>query len=405
MSTTPATPGPAKPEANPGSASINSPWLLGPAVLVLAVGFYFVITCVLDVLTHETTDDAFIAAHIVSVAPRIAGQVAAVHVRDNQVVHANDLLVELDPADSAIAVAQKEAAAVSQEANFRTVVAAYELMRAKVVTAESDARKAELDADSAATTANRTQQDFIRARDLVKDKTISQQEFDTALAANDKAQADLKSARENVAGQNSKVDEAQKQLAAVVAEKDMALSQFNESRTNVAAAQLNLSYTKLFAPCDGRVTRKAVERGDYVQTGQQVMSLVPPEVWVVANFKESQLARMQTNQLVVVAIDALDGKRFRAHVDSLQAGSGAQFSLLPPENAVGNFVKVVQRVPVKIVFDEPLPADHVFGPGLSVTPSVEVGQIHFPPWLIVLVAIVLAVASGFTLRFFLNREK
>ncbi len=404
MSENPGSTAPVNHGGSPPS-KFNSAVFLWLAALALAVLFYFSIAYLLVVLTHESTDDAFIAAHIVSVAPRISGQVATVPVRDNQVVHSNDLLVELDPADYAVTVAQKESAAVSQEANFRTVIAAYELMRAKVATAESGARKSGLDADSAATTANRAQQDFNRARDLVKDKTISQQEFDAAQAANDKAQADLKSARENVAGQNSKVDEAQKQLAAVVAEKDMALSQYNESKTNVAAAKLNLSYTKLFAPCDGRVTRKAVEGGDYVQTGQQLMSIVPPEVWVVANFKESQLAKMQTNQPVIVDIDALGGKSFRAHVDSLQAGSGAQFSLLPPENAVGNFVKVVQRVPVKIVFDEPLPTDRVLGPGLSVTPTVEVGTINFPAWLIALSSIILAVVSVFAFRFFLKRKK
>ena len=125
----------------------------------------------------------------------------------------------------------------------------------------------------------------------------------------------------------------------------------------------------------------------------------------MANFKESQLAKMQTNQPVLVDIDALGGKSFRAHVDSIQAGSGAQFSLLPPENAVGNYVKVVQRVPVKIVFDEPLPADRVLGPGLSVAPSVEVGKINFPAWLAALVSIILAIVSGFTFRFDQNRKK
>ena len=124
-------------------------------------------------------------------------------------------------------------------------------------------------------------------------------------------------------------------------------------------------------PGDGRVTRKQVEAGDYLQTGQQIMSIVPVEVWVVANFKESQLKKMMPGQPATVEIDALGGRKFRAHVDSVQAGSGAAFSLLPPENATGNFVKVVQRVPVKILFDEPLPADHTIGPGLSVTPSVQ----------------------------------
>ena len=149
--------------------------------------------------------------------------------------------------------------------------------------------------------------------------------------------------------------------------------------------------------------RKQVEAGDYLQTGQQIMSLVPEEVWVVANFKESQLKNMQPGQPATVAIDALGGRKFRAHVDSVQAGSGAAFSLLPPENATGNFVKVVQRVPVKILFDEPLPADHTIGPGLSVTPSVQIGSFRMPDFVTALVAIILAFAAAILFRFILNR--
>ena len=387
-----ASPAPA-PEPN------KRTWLVWPAAAALAVLLYFGLAYVVDIFTHESTDDAFIAGHIVSVAPRISGQVAAVQVVDNQMVRSNDLLVEIDPSDYAITVAQKEAAGVSQEANFRTIIAAYELMRAKVATAEATARKSQADADAAESTANIARTNFLRAQNLLKDKTVSQQEFDNAQAAYTKARADFKSALETVEEDNSKVDEAQRQCDAAFAEKDMALSQFNESQTNVAAAKLNLSYTKLFAPADGRVTRKAVEAGDYLQAGQQIMSLVPVEVWVVANFKESQLKNMRTNQPVRVAIDALGGREFRAHVDSVQAGSGAQFSLLPPENATGNYVKVIQRVPVKIVFDEPLPADHVIGPGLSVTPSVETSKFVLPDWASALIAVVMAIlfASVFLL--------
>jgi membrane fusion protein, multidrug efflux system len=203
---------------------------------------------------------------------------------------------------------------------------------------------------------------------------------------------------------NSKVDEANRSLAAAWAQVGTVQAQWQEAQTNIAAAKINLSYTKIFAPCDGRVTRKAVEAGDYLDKGQQIMSLVPVEVWVVANFKESQLEKMQTNQPVLVEIDALGGRTFRAHVDSVQAGSGAQFSLLPPENATGNYVKVVQRVPVKIVFDEPLPAGHVIGPGLSVTPSVEVGKFVLPEWIIALIAVILSAASAFLFIFVTRRN-
>jgi membrane fusion protein (multidrug efflux system) len=179
-------------------------------------------------------------------------------------------------------------------------------------------------------------------------------------------------------------------MTAARAEVATALAQWSQAQTNTAVARLNLSYTKVYAPADGRVTRKQVEVGDYLQAGQQILSIVPPEVWVVANFKESQLKKMQTNQPVLVAIDALGGQEFKAHVDSVQAGSGAQFSLLPPENATGNYVKVIQRVPVKIIFDEPLPASHVIGPGLSVTPSVTVSGFVLPDWARLLLALALA---------------
>jgi membrane fusion protein (multidrug efflux system) len=386
------------------SSKFNSPLFVWPAALALAVLLYFALKATTDFFTHESTDDAFIAGHVVSIAPRIAGQVAAVHVLDNQLVRSNDLLIEIDPADYAITVAQKQSSAVSQDANLRTVIAGIELMRAKIATADASARKARDDAESAGSTAKRAQADFDRAQDLVKQTTISSQEFDAALAANTKAQADLKSAQENADEETSKVDEAQKQLDAAFAEKDVVFSQLNEAQTNVAAANLNLSYAKIFAPATGRVTRKAVEAGDYLEVGQQIMSIVPEEVWVIANFKESQLDKMRAGQPATVEIDALGGREFAAHVDSIQAGSGAQFSLLPPENATGNFVKVVQRVPVKIVFNEQLPEGFVVGPGLSVTPSVQVSKFAVPAWLIALAAIVLAGAAVWLFKFLTNRK-
>ncbi len=403
MNENPSSPPPVK-SGNGRPAKFSPPEFLWTAAVALAVVLYFGIGYLVEIFTHESTDDAFIAGHIVSIAPRIAGQVAAVPVLDNQLVRSNDLLVALDPADYAITVAQKQSAALSQDANFRTVLAAVELMRAKVATAAASARKARADADAAESTARRAQADFDRAQNLAKEKTISAQEFDAALAAHAKAQADLKSAREYADEESSKVDEAQRQLAAVFAEKEMAFAQLNESQTNVAAAKLNLSYTKIFAPGDGRVTRKAVEAGDYLSAGQQILSLVPKEVWVVANFKESQLKNMKPGQPVTVAIDALGGREFRAHVDSVQAGSGAQFSLLPPENATGNFVKVVQRVPVKIVFDGPLPADKVIGPGLSVTPNVQVSQFTLPVWAAALLAVFIAGLTAFGFSFGARRN-
>jgi membrane fusion protein (multidrug efflux system) len=383
---------------------LTAPKILWPAALALGVLLFFGINYLADVFTHESTDDAFIAGHVISIAPRVGGQVTAVHILDNQMVRSNDLLVELDAADFGATSAQKDASAEAQGANYQTVLDALELMQAKLATAHASARESQASAEAVESTAKKTQADFSRAEDLRKQNTISAQEFDSAQAAAQQAEANLNSAKQKASADTSRVAEAEAQLNATRSAVAMALAQSHSAQKDADAARLNLSYTKIFAPCDGRVTRKEVEAGDYLQAGQQILSLVPPEVWVAANFKESQLAKMTPGQPATVEIDALGGKEFRAHVDSVQAGSGAAFSLLPPENASGNFVKVVQRVPVKIIFDEPLPADKVIGPGLSVAPSVQVSKFVLPVWMTVLLAIVLDAAAIFTFRFFAGRK-
>jgi membrane fusion protein (multidrug efflux system) len=386
-------------------AKLNSPLVIWPATVALAVLLYFGLGYLMDVMTHESTDDAFIAAHVVSIAPRISGQVAAVHVFDNQMVRSNELLVEIDPADYATTAAQKQSSSDASEANYKTALAALDLMAVKVATAEATADQSKADADAAEATDARAQADFKRNQELRTQNTISAQEFDNAQAAVREADANLAAAKQKAVADASRINEAKATQTATEASIGMALAMFKQAQTAVQSAQLDLSYTKIFAPSDGRVTRKAVEPGNYVQTGQQLMSIVPPEIWVVANFKESQLRNMRTNQPVLVEIDALGGEKFRAHVDSVQAGSGAAFSLLPPENATGNYVKVVQRVPVKILFDEVLPADHTIGPGLSVTPDVRVSSFEIPDWVIGLVALVVAFIAGSIFRFAANRNK
>ena len=385
-------------------AKLSSPWFIWPATAALAVLLFFGLGYFFYVLTHESTDDAFIAAHVVSVAPRIAGQVAAVHVLDNELVRSNELLVEIDPADYSTTAAQKQSAADAQAANYKTVLAALDLMAVKVDTAQAIADQSKADAEAAAATDERAQADFQRNQELRTQNTISAQEFDAAQAAVREADANLAAAKQKAVADASKINEARATQTATAASVAMALAMFQQAQTTVQSAKLDLSYTRIFAPCDGRVTRKAVEAGNYVQVGQQLMSVVPADIWVVANFKESQLKKMKPGQRVLVAIDALGGKLFRAHVDSVQAGSGAAFSLLPPENATGNYVKVVQRVPVKILFDEPLPADHTIGPGLSVTPDVRVASFALPEWAIALLALILTGAAQFIFRSVLNRK-
>ena len=384
-------------------AKLNSPWFIWPAAGVLAVLLFFGLDYLVTAFTHESTDDAFIEGHVVSIAPRISGQVSAVYVLDNQMVRSNDLLVEIDPADYSTTAAQKQSSADAQEANYKVVLAALDLMSVKVATAEATADQSKADADAVEATDARAQADFKRNQELRTQNTISAQEFDAAQAAVSEADANLAAAKQKAIADASRINEAKAQLAATKTGVAMALALFRQAQTAVQSAQLDLSYTKIYATSDGRVTRKSVEPGDYVQTGQTLFSIVPNDVWVVANFKETQLKHMRPGQPALIEIDAL-GKSLRGHVDSVQAGSGARFSLLPPENATGNYVKVVQRVPVKILFDEPLPADHTIGPGLSVAPSVRVSGFEIPGLAIALLAMVLAGAAAFVFRFALRRK-
>jgi membrane fusion protein, multidrug efflux system len=404
MSENPPEPPPAGNGNGARLARLTSPWILWPAAAALALLLFWGLDHLNLILTHEATDDAFIEANVVSLAPRVAGQVAAVHVADNQLVQPNDLLVEIDPADYALRLAQKVNTAETESANYQAVLAGYKLMRTKVATAEAAARQAEADAEASAATARRAAADFDRSRELQQQQIVSQQDFDAAQAAAREAEANLKSARQNVDQQASKVEEARAQLNAAEAAVGMVLSQWKGAQTNVASSRLDLTYTKIFTPCAGRVTRKSVVAGDYVQVGQMLMALVPTNVWVVANFKETELKHMRPGQSARIKVDALAGRIFKAHVDSIQAGTGARFSLLPPENATGNYVKVVQRVPVKIVFDEPLPADHVIGPGLSVVPQVRVHAFALPEWVVGLVALALAGVAALCFRAVLRRK-
>jgi len=385
-------------------ARLNSPWFTWPATGALAVLLYSGLHYLNFALTHETTDDAFIAADVVSVAPRVAGQISSIYVLDNQMVQSNELLAEIDPSNYATTAAQKQATVAESEANYKVVLAALNLMSEKVTTAEATADQSKADAEASKATDVLAKANFQRMDKLREENTISAQEFDAAQAAVKKADADLIAARQKAVADESKISEAKAQLTATKAAVGMALAQLQQAQANARTAQLDLSYTKIYAPCDGHVTGKSVEPGDYVQIGQTLMSIVPTNVWVVANFKESQLKKIQPGQPALVEIDALAGRTFRGHVDSIQAGSGAAFSLLPPENATGNYVKVVQRVPVKILFDESLPADHTFGPGLSVEPGVQVSGFALPAWGIGLLALILAGAAAVLFQSVLRRK-
>ena len=228
-------------------AKLNSPWFIWPATGVLAVLLLFGLDYLVTAFTHESTDDAFIAAHVVSIAPRVAGQVSAVHVLDNQMVHSNDLLVEIDPADYSTTVAQKQSSTDAAEANYKSFLAALDLMTVKVATAEATADQSKADADAAQATDVRAQADFGRSQELRKQDTISAQEFDAAQAAIKEADANLVAARQKAIADVSRINETKAELSATEAAVAMALAQFHQAQANVQAAQLDLSYTKIFA--------------------------------------------------------------------------------------------------------------------------------------------------------------
>ena len=373
-------------------------WRRRPVVVVgtlVLFGLLFLgLRYLAETLTHESTDDAFLDADVISVAPKVPGQVKKVHVKGNQAVKAGDLLLEIDPRDLAVELDQKRAALESARANVALFKAAVALSRTQVASAEATAKQSAAEADAAQATAEKARADLKRAEELIQNHTISAQEYDSGKAAAAATGASLNAAREKAASKRAEVVQAQAQVEAAQKALERGEAQARQAEPDVQAAELNLSYARVTAPADGYVTKKAVESGDYVQVGQKLMALVPSELYVTANYKETEVEHIRPGQPVRITVDSAGGRVFAGHVDSIMAGSGARFSLLLPENAVGNYVKVVQRIPVKILFDEPVEAGHVLGPGMSVVPSVHVKGYVISETAVLIVAAVVALVIG-----------
>jgi membrane fusion protein (multidrug efflux system) len=390
--------------------------LVGVIVLAVAgAGLWWALT-----RGHESTDDAQVDAHVIPMAARVGGHVLRVAVDDNQIVEAGAVLVELDPRDYQVAVdraraelADAESAAIAAQSNVpitsttttsnvNTAQGSVEQARsaseaaakqvdaakARVVAAQARVREEEANAD-------RAQRDVERLRGLLAKDEVSQQQFDTAQSAAQAQRAAVDTARAQVAEAEAAVKPAEsrtaeaaagetqaraalrgaqtapEQMTVIRAHASAAQARVEQAKANLAQAELNLAYTVVKAPTRGVVSKKSVNPGQVVQAGQPLMSIVDIDnVWITANFKETQLAEMKPGQKVVIDVDAYGGHEFTGHVDSVAAATGARFSLLPPENATGNFVKVVQRVPVKIVLDAGQDQERLLRPGMSVTPTV-----------------------------------
>lgn len=327
-------------------------FLAGALVIGVASALYYL----QFIAPFESTDDAFIEGHVTQVAPQVAGRVARVLVNDNQYVSAGEVLVQIEPSDYEARLQQERANLASAQSRLAQASAQLtvgqakaEQERANVLAAQAEATRAETDS---------------KRYEAIGTSGVSQSQIDLAATQAHSTAANLTAARNKELAAEAQVslDQASIQTAA---------AEVKRSDAAVQQAELNLSYTQVKARESGYVTRRTVEVGSYAQPGQALLAIVQREVWVVANFKETQLTHMRPGQPVRVRLDAYPHLNLTGHVDSVQSGSGARFSLFPPENATGNYVKVVQRVPVKIVLDNLFSANVVLGPGMSVEPKVR----------------------------------
>ena len=359
-----AGPGPAPAQTKPPEPAARKPFYRQRAfrILIVVVAVLGVAGAIYAVYAHnyEETDDAFVDGHIVPISPQVPALVAAIHIDDNQLVHKGDLLVELDPTDYQVMLAQSQGSEASSQGKL-------EQARSQVPAAQAQVSQAQAELDSAKVNFDNTDRDLKRFQGL-DERAKSQQQLDNATAAQKSAQAAVEQAEAKLTSAVSQVETAKANV--IAAQGDLQKAQADTRR-----AEVNLGYCRIVAPEDGRITNKNVDPGMYVTTSTQLLQLVPAQVYITANYKETQLDRMQPGQSVSIHVDAFPERELHGTVQSIQSGTGSRFSIIPAENATGNFVKVVQRVPVKILFDNDPNGDpkQQLSPGMSVEPTVHVG--------------------------------
>ena len=333
--------------------------LLGRGILVITA---LIIAAIVGTVAYwlstsgyESTDDAFIDARTVSISAQVGAAIVDVRVTDNQLVEAGAVLVRLDDRDFRGQVDAATARIAQARANLTNIDAQVAAQQARITQAEKQTAQAQ----AALTFAQQQEQRYTA---LVKTGTGTVEQAQQYASHLLQAQANYAAAQANAVA-------TQKQLPVLEAQREVAQAQLEQAEATREQAGANMARTVITAPVAGRVTRLAAAKGNYAAVGQRLMMFVPRDVWVTANFKETQLLTVKPGDPVDIRIDTFPGRVFKGHVDSIQAGSGTAFSLLPAQNATGNFVKIVQRVPVKIVFDAP--PDVLLGPGMSVVPTVR----------------------------------
>lgn len=323
--------------------------------------------------THITTDNAYVEGFIHIVSSKVSGTVMAIYVKDNQYVKKGDLLLEIDSADYEVKVKEAEAALEAEkkrldEISSRIEAAAKQLDQTIV---GLETAKANLELQRA--NLSQAELDYRRAEVLFKKEAISKAQYDKAKTTYEIAQAQFRAAEEQVRQAKSSIEVQRALLKQAEALKPFQLANIKQKEALLEAARLKYKYTRIYAPSDGYVTKRSVEVGNLIREGQPLLAVVPlQDVWIVANYKETQLEKIRPGQRVKIKVDTYPGKVFWGRVDSIMAGTGAVFSLFPPENATGNYVKVVQRIPVKIILEEDTDREHILRVGMSVVTTVLV---------------------------------
>ena len=306
---------------------------------------------------YQSTDDAFVEGHIISIAPRVSGPVIKLYINDNQEVKKGDLLLEIDPNDYIVALEQKEAKLLEAKAQLNA-------SHKNIQENTSISNKTSKDISSVKSRLDFAKRTYERDLKLSKEGIVSKEELDSSKTA-------FNSLSANYLAEQEKKKAADIAIQTSIAKRQEIEATIKRLESEIDEAKLNLSYTKIYAPQDGKISARTVEEGNYVQIAQPLMSIVSDEVWVVANYKETQLEQVREGQDVIIKIDTYPKKRFKGKVDSLQRATGAKSSLFPPENAVGSYVKIVQRIPVKIIFCEDISSYNI-APGMSVVPKIKI---------------------------------
>jgi membrane fusion protein (multidrug efflux system) len=325
--------------------------------------------------THISTDDAFVDGRVHVIASKIQGTVKVLYVNDNQFVKTNDLMLEIDPADYDIRVKDARAGLETEMKRLSEIRHRVDTTKKQLteIIASLEAAKANLELQKA--NLELAKADFQRTESLFKKEVIPKQQYDNAKTRYEVAMAQVKATQDQV----KQVEASLETQKALIKQTESGLptqeAQIRQKDAVLREAELNLSYTKIYASADGYISKRSVEVGNQIQPGQPLMAIVPlNDIWITANFKETQMERVKPGQKVRIVVDTYHGKVFYGKVESVQAGTGAVFSLFPPENATGNYVKIVQRIPVKIILNQGTDPSHILRIGMSVVPTILVEQ-------------------------------